>query len=90
MASIKTLAVLATLALGAVAFPAEPRDEAPSTTPSVEVTFAKASIDLKPSGQCGPTKCGPGLVCCNESCGICTPPRGLCITLWCGEPALSI
>jgi hypothetical protein len=27
---------------------------------------------------CGPTTCAPGQVCCNRSCGICTPPGGLC------------
>jgi hypothetical protein len=33
---------------------------------------------------CGPTVCPPGQVCCNESCGICTPPDGVCIALYCG------
>lgn len=37
-----------------------------------------------PGTKCGPSVCGPGLVCCNESCGICTPPDGGCIMLWCG------
>ena len=27
---------------------------------------------------CGHTLCEPGLVCCNASCGICTPPDGFC------------
>jgi hypothetical protein len=32
---------------------------------------------------CGPTTCPPGQVCCNESCGICTPPDGMCIMIAC-------
>src|SRR5687767_14877860 len=28
--------------------------------------------------QCGPTTCAAGEECCNESCGICTPPGGFC------------
>ncbi|MBI2393942.1 MAG: hypothetical protein HYV09_30510 [Deltaproteobacteria bacterium] len=35
---------------------------------------------------CGSTTCAPGDVCCNASCGICTPPGGMCIQLAC-EPA---
>jgi hypothetical protein len=33
--------------------------------------------------SCGPNVCAVGEVCCNESCGICTPPDGSCITLHC-------
>lgn len=32
---------------------------------------------------CGDTTCGDGLVCCNSSCGICTPPGGACIQIAC-------
>jgi hypothetical protein len=35
---------------------------------------------------CGPTTCGAGKVCCNESCGICTAPGGVCIQLACENP----
>lgn len=34
--------------------------------------------------RCGPNVCAKGQVCCNESCGICTPPDGACIDLYCG------
>lgn len=34
---------------------------------------------------CGDELCGPGLVCCNASCGICTEPGGVCIQLACEE-----
>ncbi len=27
---------------------------------------------------CGGATCEPGMVCCNASCGICTPPDGAC------------
>lgn len=32
---------------------------------------------------CGSTTCPSGQVCCNSSCGICTPPGGFCIQLAC-------
>jgi len=32
---------------------------------------------------CGPNVCVDGDVCCNESCGICTPPGGFCIQIPC-------
>jgi hypothetical protein len=35
------------------------------------------------SKACGDVTCGPGLVCCNASCGICTPPGGVCIQIAC-------
>ena len=39
----------------------------------------------RPDGgpRCGATVCGQGMVCCNESCGICTPPGGVCIQIAC-------
>ena len=36
---------------------------------------------------CGSTRCDPGLVCCNESCGICTPLGGVCTQEICGDGA---
>ena len=35
--------------------------------------------------SCGPNTCETGEVCCNASCGICTPPDGACIQVAC-EP----
>ena len=32
---------------------------------------------------CGNTTCPQGQVCCNASCGICTPPGGACIQVFC-------
>jgi hypothetical protein len=36
---------------------------------------------------CGPVTCPKGQVCCNSSCGICTPPGGFCTMQYC-RPAL--
>lgn len=37
-----------------------------------------------PAGvSCGRNTCSSGEVCCNSSCGICTPPDGACIQLFC-------
>jgi hypothetical protein len=33
--------------------------------------------------QCGDVTCGAGQVCCNASCGICTPPDSACIQIAC-------
>lgn len=33
--------------------------------------------------KCGSVTCPTGQVCCNSSCGICTPPDGFCIQIAC-------
>jgi hypothetical protein len=33
---------------------------------------------------CGSATCPEGQVCCNSSCGICTPPGGFCTMQYCG------
>ncbi|MFK7989070.1 MAG: hypothetical protein AB8I08_23835 [Sandaracinaceae bacterium] len=38
-----------------------------------------------PGERCGPTVCAEGLVCCNESCGICAAPGEGCIALACAD-----
>ena len=41
-------------------------------------------ICVPPKGEpCGKNVCGPGLVCCNASCGICTRPGMVCIQRAC-------
>jgi hypothetical protein len=42
-----------------------------------------ASVDGPTGVACGSATCGPGLVCCNASCGICTPPSSACIQIAC-------
>src|SRR5262245_50613762 len=42
-----------------------------------------------PAGvACGSATCAAGEVCCNESCGICTPPDGACIEIAC-DPGMT-
>ncbi len=60
-------------------------DCAPDTVfdPSPEVCAC-----VKPDGggdgvQCGDTTCASDEVCCNASCGICTPPDGACTQMAC-------
>ena len=44
--------------------------------------IAAAEAELRGGGgpgvRCGDGRCGAGEVCCNASCGICTPPDGVC------------
>lgn len=35
--------------------------------------------------ECGGKRCAPGEVCCNKSCGICTPPGGVCTQELCEQ-----
>jgi hypothetical protein len=46
---------------------------------------AKGKPKKKPGAQCGAATCAVGEVCCNPSCGICTPPDGACIQMECGD-----
>jgi hypothetical protein len=39
-----------------------------------------------PGVPCGPKTCAAGQICCNASCGICTPPDGVCTQQLCSEP----
>lgn len=44
----------------------------------------EAALELcEPREVCGPSLCAAGEVCCNPSCGICTPPDGACIEIAC-------
>jgi hypothetical protein len=39
----------------------------------------------EPTGNpCGPSRCGVGEFCCNESCGLCAPRGGICLQRQCG------
>jgi len=46
----------------------------PTTAPCPQIP--QCVID--PGVACGDINCAPGLVCCNASCGICTPPGAFC------------
>ena len=42
--------------------------------------------DTAPVGEpCGASTCGADEVCCNASCGICTPPGWFCTQQVCGD-----
>lgn len=44
--------------------------------------IASHRCQAAPAGAaCGRTTCAAGLVCCNASCGICTPPGSVCIQI---------
>jgi hypothetical protein len=43
-------------------------------------------IKNPPAQKCGSATCGAGEVCCNASCGICTPPGGVCTQQVCDPP----
>jgi hypothetical protein len=50
--------------------------------------FDEIIDDIKnpPAQKCGAVTCGSGQVCCNASCGICTPPGGVCTQQVCDPP----
>jgi hypothetical protein len=45
----------------------------------------QALVSVKDGNVCGKNICAPGNVCCNVSCGICTPPGGVCTQQYCGH-----
>jgi hypothetical protein len=45
--------------------------------------FVCACVPISGGEECGDVTCGVGMVCCNASCGICTPPDGACIQIAC-------
>jgi hypothetical protein len=53
--------------------------------PETQCVVEDGSAVCEPVGgeACGDVTCGPGLECCNASCGICTPPDGVCIQIAC-------
>lgn len=46
-----------------------------------------AAIAQTTSLMCGPNTCNVGQVCCNWSCGVCTPPGGTCNQEQCANVA---
>ncbi|EEY19637.1 hypothetical protein D7B24_002962 [Verticillium nonalfalfae] len=98
MVSFQTLLLLAATALSATALPstsAKPPGKPPHHDPCATVRCGfntvceavKGKARCVPGTKCGPTMCGAGQVCCNASCGICTPPDGACIQIFCESPS---
>jgi hypothetical protein len=50
---------------------------------------AGAGGDDREPVACGETACPLGQVCCNPSCGVCTPPDGACTTELCDDRSCS-
>jgi len=44
----------------------------------------------KDTVPCGSTVCQGGDVCCNDSCGICTPPGGVCTQQFCAPTPVCV
>lgn len=47
-------------------------------------TLLLAASPVFAGPRCGPATCADGLLCCNDTCGICVPPDGACIQPHCG------
>jgi hypothetical protein len=52
-----------------------------------DATSGSDSTNGMAGAACGPKTCAAGTVCCNASCGICTPPGGACTQQVCSPPA---
>jgi|GEM_PF-3389873 len=65
-----------------------PQQPAPQDAHAVAPALKVNAPDEGPAGgePCGPVKCPADEVCCNASCGICTPPGNVCTQQFC-EPA---
>jgi hypothetical protein len=66
--------------------------EAPPVQAAVQAPLVVAApapvasaAPASPGITCGPTTCPSGWECCNQSCGICTPPGGGCTHVVCGQ-----
>lgn len=53
---------------------------------SNSVILNVANSGNPPVQRCGRRTCPPNMVCCNASCGICTPPSGVCTQQVCEQP----
>ncbi len=72
------LIVILALALGGACSTTSKKSGSPDT---------RAVPDSEPQAgeRCGAKTCPVGQVCCNASCGICTPPDGMCTQQFCEE-----
>jgi len=55
------------------------KKQPPPGQPPVHQDGASAGV------SCGAVSCPTGQICCNASCGICTPPDGVCTQQVCDE-----
>lgn len=55
-------------------------------TAPTRTRYPAEKLPLLPTAvRCGPTTCAIGQVCCNSSCGVCTPPDGACLYVVCNQ-----
>ena len=76
----------------ASAAPADAASTTPRASDGGEPRREDAGRDNVPGTKCGNTLCPPDQVCCNASCGTCTPPGGTCSQQICTmeNPAISV
>ncbi|TLS22816.1 uncharacterized protein PpBr36_06448 [Pyricularia pennisetigena] len=76
------------------AFPKPPTVAAPGPRLSISKVMTRpnstkpapyAAPKPKDGVACGKNTCAADEVCCNASCGICTPPKGGCIMMFCRD-----
>lgn len=65
--------------------PQQPVPHDAHTVPSKHTPDVQDEPSASGGEPCGPVKCGANEVCCNASCGVCTPPGGVCTQQFC-EP----
>ena len=71
-------------------FPPPTEAPPPSAAPPTNQPAQPRAIDRPPQVPCGLVGCAAGEVCCNASCGICTPPGGTCTNKICGRPEVPL
>lgn len=77
LGALGLLAGLSMMSCAAEIDPPEPREEVGEATASAS-SDRRSATQGDSSTACGASRCEAGLVCCNESCGICAPPDGFC------------
>ncbi|KAK3392685.1 hypothetical protein B0H63DRAFT_456392 [Podospora didyma] len=101
MFSTRILAVLATMALGALASPVNTTASnaaidkcslvrCASGTTCVVIANRAVCIPIPKGEQCGTKVCPYGLTCCNASCGKCVEPGMMCTQEACLPLALTV
>jgi hypothetical protein len=69
---------------------ADARRDSPAARPDTAVRrdTAGGGDRATTAGMCGTAACTSAQVCCNSSCGLCTPPGGTCVPVVCGSCAV--
>lgn len=62
-------------------------DTVRATPETGQVVLGSGGAAAEGGIPCGSRTCAAGQICCNASCGICTPPDGVCTQQLCDAPA---